>query len=312
MPAYKRKLKNSVKWWFKFDYNGKTYSSSARFLNKKAAQKAEREEKNRLETISGEAMLLEVCTHRLDYLELTRNNEYFKDQKRLSKKLIKSFGNISITDITPKMASALFLEEIKRCRDAGFGNSRPNRLLKSLRAIISYARGNFGIDMRDPTSGIKTLPNDIKVPYIPTEEEIEAVRDVCNHEQRRLIDFVYETGCRVGEAINFEYRDVHKDYITLYTRKSQNSQRTPRHLPRPSFIAFSGCDKVFEFTAYPRFLEDKVKELNQPKWNWHSLRRRRASIWAKDKPLFEIMMLLGHSQISTTQRYLFQIGIIKM
>ena len=70
---------------------------------------------------------------------------------------------------------------------------------------------------------------------------------------------------------------------------------------------------MFNFTAYPRFLEEKVKELDLPKWNWHGLRRRRASIWAnEDKPLFQIMMLLGHSNISTTQRYLFNLGIVKM
>ena len=312
MPTYKRKLKNGVRWWFKFDFNGKTHSSPAKYLGKKEAQKAERDEKNRLETISGEAMLAEVCAHRLDYLELTRNREYFKDQRHLSRKIIKALGNIQITDITARMVSNMFLEEIKRCREANLGNTRPNELLKTLRTTISYAKSSFGIEMRDPTAGIKKLPKDIQTPYIPSEEEIEAVIAVCNNGQKRLIRFVYQTGARIGECINLEYKDVHRDYITLYTRKSQNSQRTPRHVPRPDFIFPSGETKVFEYNAYPRFLEEKVRELGQPSWNWHSLRRRRASIWAKDKPLFEIMMLLGHSQIATTQRYLFQIGIVKM
>ena len=117
---------------------------------------------------------------------------------------------------------------------------------------------------------------------------------------------------KLGECIVLCYEDVHEDYVTLYTRKSQNSQRTPRHLPRPECISTGGKGKAFKHNAYPRFLEKKVKELKHPKWNWHSLRRRRASIWAKDKPLFEIMMLLGHNQIATTQRYLFNIGIVKM
>lgn len=312
MAVYRRKIKNGERWWYKFDENGKTHNSKAMYLTKKDAQKAERDERLRLESISGEAMLLEVMTHRLDYLELTRNKEYYRDQRRLSKKILDNFGNIQITDITAKMVSSIFLDEIKRCRGEGLGNKRPNELLKTLRTTISHARTNFGIEMRDPTAGIKKLPNDTKTPYIPSEEEIEAVIKICNNEQKRLIRFVYETGCRVGEAVNLEYKDVHKDFLTLYTRKSQNSQRTPRHIPRPDFIFPSGCTKVFEFTAYPHFLEGKVRELKHPKWNWHSLRRRRASIWAKDKPLFEIMMLLGHSQISTTQRYLFQIGIVKM
>lgn len=130
--------------------------------------------------------------------------------------------------------------------------------------------------------------------------------------QKPLVQFVYETGCRIGEAINLEYKDVNHDYVTLYTRKSENSQRTPRHLPRPYWMATGFSGKVFEFNAYPRLLEEKVKELGQPSWNWHSLRRRRASMWAKDRPLFEIMMQPGHSQISTTQRYLYNIGVIKM
>lgn len=312
MPVYKRRLSGGERWWYKFDLNGKTHTSKAKYLNKKQAQKAERDEQARLESIQGEASLVEVCNHRLDYLQMTRNEEYYKDQRRLSKKIINEFGSIQITDITAKMASALFLKEIKRCRDLSLGNSRPNEILKTIRTTVNYAKSNFGVVMNDPTAGIRKLPKDIKVPYLPTEEEILAVRVACNVEQRLFLDFVYETGCRVGEAVVLEYKDVHSDYVTLYTRKSRNSQKTPRHLPRPLFIKCGPEGKVFTFTAYPRFLEEKVKELGQKSWNWHSLRRRRASIWAKDKPLFEIMMLLGHSQISTTQRYLFQIGIVKM
>ncbi len=90
-----------------------------------------------------------------------------------------------------------------------------------------------------------------------------------------------------------------------------NSIETPGFVPKPLVIG-DGSGKVFKFTAYPRFLEEKVKDLDLPKWNWHGLRRR-ASIWAnEDKPLFQIIMLLGHSNISTTQSYLFILGIIKM
>ena len=226
--------------------------------------------------------------------------------------IILSFGNVRLSDITPKMASDLFLVEIKRCREAGLGNTRPNELLKCLRTTINHAKTNFGLEMRDPTAGIKKLPKDIKTPYIPSEDEIQAVLAMCNPDQKKLLLFAYATGARIGECVNLTYEDVHEEYVTLYTRKSQNSRRTPRHIPRPECVEPGGQGKVFAFNAYPHFLEEKVTALKHPKWNWHSLRRRRASLWAKDKPLFELMMLLGHSQISTTQRYLFQIGIVKM
>jgi integrase len=158
------------------------------------------------------------------------------------------------------MASDLFLNEIKRCKNAGLGNTRPNELLKTLRTTISYAANHFGVDMKDPTKGIKKLPRDIKTKFIPTEEMIEEILDSCNSDQKRLIQFVYETGCRIGECLSLDYEDVHDDYVTLYTRKSLNSQRTPRHLPRPESLK-DGEGKVFKHNAYPRFLEEKVKGL---------------------------------------------------
>ena len=116
----------------------------------------------------------------------------------------------------------------------------------------------------------------------------------------------------MGECINLDYSDIREDMVVLYTRKSRNSVETPRFVPKPEWLK-QGEGKVFEHNAYPRFLESKVKNLGQPKWNWHGLRRRRASIWANDDvPLFQIMMLLGHSNVSTTQRYLFSLGIVKM
>lgn len=50
--------------------------------------KAERKRIESLDLNVAETTLLEACNHRLDYLELTRNKEYYLDQKRLSKKII--------------------------------------------------------------------------------------------------------------------------------------------------------------------------------------------------------------------------------
>jgi len=162
--------------------------------------------------------------------------------------------------------------------------------------------------------GISRLPEDRKIKFIPTEEMITAVQEQSNPQQRSLIQFVYETAARINEAIALTYDDVYEKHIVLYTRKSQNSNRIPRFVQRPDFILPGGRGRVFkEWEAYPRFLEDKIRELKQPRWNWHGLRHRRASIWAdQNMPLFQLQMLLGHSQISTTQRYLHSLGIVRL
>ena len=256
--------------------------------------------------------LLELFNHRLDNLQLIRNKEYFEDCKRLSKQAIQAWGDIKASEVTKKMVSDLISEEVKRCQKQGLTYSRPNKLFATIRANFNHAIKHFGADIKNPCNGLSKLPEDRLVKFIPSEEMILEVKEACNPEQQRLIDFVYETSCRVGECINLDYSDVKDDIVILYTRKSRNSVKTPRFVPKPDWLE-KGEGKVFKHNAYPRFLEWKVKSLGQPKWNWHGLRRRRASIWAnEDVPLFQIMMLLGHSQISTTQRYLFNLGIVKM
>jgi integrase len=60
--------------------------------------------------------------------------------------------------------------------------------------------------------------------------------------------------------------------------------------------------KVFHYWAEePKFLTRK----NGGGWSWHNLRHRFASKLSKQgTPIFEIMSLLGHSNLETTQRYL--------
>ncbi len=257
--------------------------------------------------------LLELFNHRLDYLKLTRNQEYYRDNQRLCKKMLATWGNIPIQEVTKKMVADLVLQEVKRCKDEKLSNSRPNKLFTAARACFNYATMKLGAEMKNPCEGLSKLPEDRKVNYIPSEEMIEAVKKICSPAQQQLIQFVYDTAARINEAVALQYEDVSEKHVVLYTRKSRNSVRSPRFVPRPEYVSPAGKGKVFkEWDAYPRFLEEKVKFLKQPAWNWHGLRRRRASIWANnDMPLFQIMMLLGHSQISTTQRYLFSMGIIK-
>ncbi|HDY87954.1 MAG TPA: site-specific integrase [bacterium] len=77
----------------------------------------------------------------------------------------------------------------------------------------------------------------------------------------------------------------------------------PRKVPRPEYLTdFKGFTRWGE---HPRFLEKYVKKSGQESWNWHNLRHRFASKLSKEgRPLFEIMALLGHSNLSTTQNYL--------
>lgn len=318
MGQYTRHVNKGMRWFYSGQYLGKKYHSKAIYLTKKECAAAERKKLQELDEEARnpiqEVKLFDLFSHRLDYLRLIRNKQYYEDNRRLCKQMLTVWGDINLSGVTKKMVSDLILEEVKRCQKEGLTNSRPNKLFAAIRASFNYAIQKLGAGIKNPCDGLSKFPEDRNIEYIPTEEDILTVKAICSPSQQFLVQFVYDTGCRINEAIALEYKDVRTDAVILYTRKSKNSVRTPRFLSRPEYVKPGGEGKVFkEWNAYPRFLEEKVAQLKQEPWNWHGLRRRRASIWAhSDIPLFQIMMLLGHSQISTTQRYLFSLGIVKM
>jgi integrase len=191
-------------------------------------------------------------------------------------------------------------------------------MIRSLKALFNYGIKYYDLDIKNPVVGLDMFPIDINLKYIPSGEDILAVKALCAAKQNFLIDFVDQTGCRIMEAIRLKTEDIQDDKITLWTRKAKNSNLTPRTVPRPE--CFNGLDfkknkGVFDDweTSIPRFLTERVKALGHKKWSWHNLRHRRASIWASQgMTTLEIMVRLGHSNLSTTMKYLQLLGFTRL
>jgi integrase len=116
-----------------------------------------------------------------------------------------------------------------------------------------------------------------------------------------------ETGARINESLNLTFEDIKENYLILYTRKSKNSNRVPRKVPIPNCLkGLTGKGRVFpEWNDQPKFLDKVLRKEKMKIWGWHCLRHRYASMLSKqNKPLYELMSLLGHSNLSTTQKYI--------
>ncbi|MCX6154382.1 MAG: site-specific integrase, partial [Candidatus Kapabacteria bacterium] len=153
------------------------------------------------------------------------------------------------------------------------------------------------------------------VKYIPTDKEIEDVLSLCTLSQMRLLLFVRDTYCRINEALNLTYNDIGKDFVVIYTNKSKNGDRVHRKVSLPDCLKgiknpTDKTERVFkDWTETPRFLEKKVKQLEQDTWSWHNLRHRGASLMSKKViPLYDIMRKLGHQHLETTQKYLQELS----
>lgn len=314
MGQYKRKLKKGYRWYYSGQYLGEKYHSKAVYHSKTECAKAERAELLKLDERSrspiNDIFLKDLMNERLDVIKIKMSHDYFKENKRYFKKVLQEWGNIKVSGVTKPMVNALLLKESKRLKKNGKTNHKVNSMLRSLKALFNYAIRN-DYDVINPCN-LEMYPIEVKLKYIPTDKEIELVKSKCTLSQVALIDFVDETGCRIMEAIRAKYSDIDNDLITLYTRKSKNSNLVPRRIPKPKELNGEGRGKVFkEWDEYPRFLEDIMKKLGY-KWNWHNLRHRRASIWAKNgMNIYEIMTRLGHSNMSTTMGYLQLLGFSK-
>jgi len=315
MAQYPRKLKAGIRWFYKFNFQGSMYRSQCIYLSKTEAKRAERKKYDELELklrnpdLKADYTLLKTINDRLDFLQIKKSKRYYKENKAYFKILLERFGDISIANIKRTDINTLLLDISKQSQSKGSDNYTVNSMLRIFKALFNHAIFEYDLDIKNPCVGIKPFSVKRSLKYIPSDVDIEAVLAICDERQRKLIQFVMETGCRINEALRLTAADVFEDYIVLYTRKSKNSDLVPRKAIRPENIFIDGLmtgDRIFaKWIDRPKFLEDKVKELGQKNWNWHSLRHRYASkLSKKGRPLFEIMSLLGHSSLKTTQNYL--------
>lgn len=313
MSQYLRNLKKGNRWWFKFSYQNKIYFSKAIYLSKIEAKRAEHE---KYEIVSNQARnpsqkpvlgLLEAMNERLDYIKIKKSKAYYRENKRYYSSLYNSFGNRQIEQISNIDITNFLLQMSKRLQLQGKGNYSVNAALRIYKALFQMMIKNHNLDMKNPCVGIDFYAIEKRIKYIPTDQEIKAVKKICDREEKLLIDFIMETGARISEALRVTGKDIGSGFVILYTRKSRNSNLIPRKVPlNLKLPTLKPDERLFSrWSDIPRFIEKKVKKLEQHNWSHHNLRHRFASLLSKQgKPLFEIMSRLGHSNLETTQLYL--------
>lgn len=309
MPVYQRQLSKGTRWYYKFDFKGKTYKSKSIYHSKAEAKKAEAEAyqeadyKQRHPQETEDINLYEAINLRLDHIKSRKSTTYYNENRRYLKVLRDRMGNVLLRDISRNDIEALLSESSQKLGIDRRGNYTVNAMIRCYKALFNFS-GEY-----NPCKKIEFYPIDKKVKFIPSNDMIRSVLDICTLSQEDLLNFILETGARINEVLNLKGRDIGNTYVILYTKKSHNSNSVPRKVPKPKWLdkkMFQPDERVFdEWNEYPKFLDRKVRMLKQHPWGFHSLRHRRASLWSKEgKPLFEIMSLLGHSNLETTQLYL--------
>ncbi len=242
-------------------------------------------------------------------------------------KLLKHTADLSKSLLTLERADLVDL--MADMKDSGANSSSISRLVSTVRGFYKYALTE-GITKNDPTAHLEAHKPWQTLPHFLTQEEIESLLAQPNLESdhglrdRAMLETLYASGLRVSELIHLKLSDIDLEsgVLTCFGKGSKQ-RKVPLGRSAISFLNRY-------FPARLRLLNGKLSnllfiELNgrlitrQKFWKLikrygeaanisyitpHLLRHSFATVLlANGADLRSVQLMLGHSDISTTQIY---------
>jgi len=184
---------------------------------------------------------------------------------------------------------------------------------------------------KNPTARIDAVKTEKKVKKPFTEMEVEQLRAACvnrkglNKKHLAIVEFLYSTGCRVGELVLVKRSDIEGDRVLVHGKGSKDryvylnpraimalqSYLETRHDDcQYVFVGEKCCDpnwigtKPMSTSSVEAIIRTLGKRAKLDNCHPHRFRRTAATLALKrGMPIEQVSKMLGHEQISTTQIY---------
>ena len=157
-----------------------------------------------------------------------------------------------------------------------------------------------------------------KIPFLPTEAEIDSLIAGCSQQMATFLQLLKETAARCGEAHKLQWIDL--DFENNTARITPEKGSNPRlfklsnkliaminRLPKTSSQVFTYKGMYNQRKIFSRQRKRIASKLGNPRIlliHFHTLRHWKATMeYHKTRDILHVMQFLGHRSIKTTLRY---------
>jgi integrase len=157
-----------------------------------------------------------------------------------------------------------------------------------------------------------------KMPFIPTELEIDQLISGCGEKSAALLQALKETGMRIGEAWNLKWIDIDTVNSTISITPEKGSHARMFKVSNKLLAMINKMpkksDKIFgtyelrgyrgSFVNQRKRTAHKLQNLRINQITFHTFRHWKATMeYHKTKDILHVMRLLGHKNIKNTLIY---------
>ena len=228
-----------------------------------------------------------------------------------------------LLDFTGKNCTEIDANDVKawlaKMKLRGLKNTSVSNQKNNVSSFFRWMRiEHIRVDNPCEAVGTIKIPKEQKKAFLP--EDIDTIRSMCNVRERAIVETLLSSGVRIAELCNLKVSDIDFANLTVFVEKGKgNKDRTVFITPvcKKHLLAYLDSKKVQSIylfsksnaTKYtPGGISRTLRKMAKKSGihiHPHRFRRTLATECAKKgMPIQEIQVLLGHSDIATTRRYI--------
>jgi len=134
--------------------------------------------------------------------------------------LIRYLGDLPLDEITTDSLKLYLGNVTEQLKAASLGHR-----IRFIKSLFRWAQDE-NILNGNPASKIKEPKLDVRIPKFLSEVEIEHLREACHTSlENALFEFMYSTGCRIGETVNLNRQSINFSNQSLIVLGKGNKER---------------------------------------------------------------------------------------